>query len=230
MVKEQKVKSMISIEHVSKTYVKDGIEIKVLDGVSLEAVRGEFIVVKGSSGCGKTTLLLTAGGLLHPDDGKIFIDNQDIYTLSSQEMAEFRSLNIGFVFQQYHLIPYLTILENVMISSMAHHGEMPEENAIALISDLGLQDRMNHTPGELSAGEKQRCALARALLYEPKVILADEITGNLDDDNATIVLTKLSEYTKSGGTVILVTHDEKAFSYADRSIALEKPQNAMTYA
>lgn len=220
---------MIRIENVSKAYVKDETVVKALDGVTLKASKGEFIIVKGSSGCGKTTLLLTTGGLLHPDDGKIIIDDQDLYTLSPQEMAEFRSTKIGFVFQQYHLIPYLTILENVTISSMTHHGKTPGEKAIELICDLGLEDRIKHIPGELSAGEKQRTALARALLYEPKVILADEITGNLDDKNSAIVLAKLKEFTNSGGTVMLVTHDEKAFAYADRIIELEKGQKEMTH-
>lgn len=220
---------MIRIENVSKTYLKDENVIKALEDVTLQASKGEFIIVKGSSGCGKTTLLLTTGGLLHPDEGKIIIDDQDLYTFSPQEMAAFRSTNIGFVFQQYHLIPYLTILENVTIPSMAHRGKTPEEKAIKLICDLGLEDRMKHTPGELSAGEKQRTALARALLYEPKVILADEITGNLDDKNSAIVLAKLNEFTNSGGTVMLVTHDEKAFSYADRIYELENGHKEMAH-
>ena len=213
---------MIRIEHVTKTYVKGEHTVKALDDVSLEALKGEFVVVKGASGCGKTTLLLTAGGLLHPQVGKVFINNQDLYHLSQKEMSDFRSANIGFVFQQYHLIPYLSILENITIPSLAHEEQLPEHHAIALIEDLGLKDRMHHTPGELSAGEKQRTALGRALLYQPKVILADEITGNLDDKNATMVLAKLTEFVKSGGTVLLVTHDEKAFTYADRIIELEK--------
>ncbi len=213
---------MIRIENVTKTYVKGDHAVKVLDDVSLGASKGEFVVVKGSSGCGKTTLLLTAGGLLHPQEGKVFINNQDLYQLSNQKMADFRSVNIGFVFQQYHLIPYLSILENITIPSLAQEVNIPEEHAIALIEELGLKDRMHHVPGELSAGEKQRTALGRALLYHPKVILADEITGNLDDKNATIVLAKLTEFSKSGGSVLLVTHDEKAFAYADRIIELEK--------
>lgn len=213
---------MIRIENVTKTYIKEGHVVKALDNVSLEASKGEFVVVKGSSGCGKTTLLLTAGGLLHPQEGKVLIDNQDLYELSNKKMSEFRSSNIGFVFQQYHLIPYLTILENITIPTLAHQHELPEKHAIELIKDLGLKDRMNHTPGELSAGEKQRTALARALLYQPNIILADEITGNLDEKNAAIVLKKLAEFAKSNGTVLLVTHDEKAFVYADRILDFEK--------
>lgn len=215
---------MVRIESVSKTYIKDGHVIKALDDISIEASKGEFVVVKGSSGCGKTTLLLAAGGLLHPDSGKIYIDHQDLYTLSAQKMAEFRSIHIGFVFQQYHLIPYLNTLENVTIPALAHTNDYPIAKAKKLLGELGLQERMEHTPGELSAGEKQRTALARAILFEPKVILADEITGNLDDKNATIVLNKLTAFARSGGTVMLVTHDEKAYAHADRIIELETQQ------
>lgn len=213
---------MIRIENITKTYIKGDTYIKALNNFSLSAAKGDFIVVKGPSGCGKTTLLLTTGGLLHPQEGKVFINDQDLYKLSNQKMSDFRSANIGFVFQQYHLIPYLTILENITISSLAHKTEIPTERAIELIEDLGLKKRMHHTPGELSAGEKQRASLARAILYSPKIILADEITGNLDDNNSSIVLNKLAKFSKSGGTILLVTHDVKAIAYADRIVEMEK--------
>ena len=212
---------MIRIENVTKTYIKGSNIVKALDDINISATKGEFVVVKGSSGCGKTTLLLTVGGLLNPQEGKVFINNQDLYELTIENMAKFRAANIGFVFQQYHLIPYLSILENIKIPSLAHDSDVPESRALELIEALGLKDRMHHTPAELSAGEKQRTALARALLYNPLIILADEITGNLDHKNASIVLNKLVEFTKSGGTVLLVTHDEKAFAYADRIIEME---------
>ena len=212
---------MIRIENVTKTYIKGNNIVKALDDINISATKGEFVVVKGSSGCGKTTLLLTVGGLLHPQEGKVFINNQDVYELTIENMAKFRAANIGFVFQQYHLIPYLSILENIKIPSLAHDSDVPESRALELIEALGLKERMHHTPAELSAGEKQRTALARALLYNPLIILADEITGNLDHKNASIVLNKLVEFTKSGGTVLLVTHDEKAFAYADRIIEME---------
>ena len=213
---------MIRIEKVTKIYSKEGSTVKALDNISLSVAKGEFVVVKGASGCGKTTLLLTAGGLLHPQEGKISINNQNIYELTNESIAKFRAANIGFVFQQYHLIPYLSILENVNIPSLAHDTDLPEDRAFELIEELGLKERMHHIPAELSSGEKQRTALARALLYNPPIILADEITGNLDFENASIVLNKLTEFTKSGGTVLLVTHDEKAFDYADRIIEMKK--------
>lgn len=212
---------MIEINNVTKTYSKEDTQVKALDNVSISVAKGEFVVVKGSSGCGKTTLLLAAGGLLHPETGSIKINGQEINKLSQENLAEFRAANIGFVFQQYHLIPYLSILENVNIPSLAHHTNNTEARAIELIDDLGLKKRMLHTPAELSAGEKQRTALARALLYNPAVILADEITGNLDEKNALIVLKKLAEYTKSGGTVLLVTHDDKVIHFADRVVELK---------
>jgi ABC-type lipoprotein export system ATPase subunit len=211
---------MIRIENVTKTYIKGASTVKALDNISLTADKGEFVVVKGSSGCGKTTLLLTAGGLLHPLEGNIVVNNQSIYDMTPENRARFRAANIGFVFQQYHLIPYLSIIENVNVPSLAHSSEIPSERAVELIESLGLKDRIHHTPAELSAGEKQRTALARALLYNPQIILADEITGNLDHENASIVLNKLTDFTKSGGTVLLVTHDEKAFGYADRVIEM----------
>lgn len=212
---------MIKIKNVTKVYTKGESTVKALDNISLSAASGEFVVVKGPSGCGKTTLLLTAGGLLHPEKGHVLINNQDIYKLIPEDIAKFRAANIGFVFQQYHLIPYLTILENISIPSLAHDWDTSEKRALNLIEELGLTDRMHHVPAELSAGEKQRTALARALLYNPKIILADEITGNLDHKNASIVLNKLKEFTKSGGTVLLVTHDEKAKPYADRIIEMK---------
>jgi len=211
---------MIQIENVTKTYEKGASTVTALDNVSFSAGEGEFVVVKGASGCGKTTLLLTAGGLLHPQKGHIFVNAQNIYDLTPEKRAEFRAENIGFVFQQYHLIPYLSVIENVNVPSLARNSEIASERAVELIESLGLKDRMHHTPAELSAGEKQRTALARAMLYNPRIILADEITGNLDHENASIVLRKLSEFTKSGGTVLLVTHDEKAFAYADRIIEM----------
>lgn len=213
---------MIKIDNVTKTYIKGTDTVKALDGISIVADEGEFVVVKGPSGCGKTTLLLAAGGLLRPQEGSIIVNNQNIYELSHENRAKFRALNVGFVFQQYHLIPYLSILENVNVPMLAHNSEIANERSIELIESLGLKERMHHTPAELSAGEKQRTALARALLYNPKIILADEITGNLDHHNASLVLNKLAGFTKSGGTVLLVTHDEKAFGYAHKVMEMEK--------
>jgi len=144
------------------------------------------------------------------------IDGIDLYDLSVESLADFRREYIGFVFQQYHLIPYLTVLENILAPEAAQAKGNNQRRGRELAEQFGLAHRLEHTPGELSAGEKQRTALARALLFEPKVILADEITGNLDDENAQIVLGYLREYVRAGGSVLLVTHDREIAGQADR--------------
>ncbi len=212
---------MIQLEGITKLFPSGDATIKALDDIHLTAGKGELVVVAGPSGCGKTTLLLTAGGLLRPEKGKVLIDGANLYRMSPEQLARFRAGHIGFVFQQYHLIPYLTVFENVTIPSLAHASADVNGRALELITELGLKERMHHVPGALSAGEKQRTALARALLYGPDVLLADEITGNLDAENATMVLDKLKAFTREGGTVLLVTHDEKAFDYAGRVITME---------
>ena len=213
---------MLEFENISKIYHKNGKTIRVLDNFSLSVNKGEFIAIQGPSGCGKTTLLLAAGGLLHPDNGKIIIDGEDIYSLNAEKRALFRAQNIGFVFQQYHLIPYLTILENVKVPLLAGKSMIDDIKVMELIDSLRLTDRLHHTPSELSAGEKQRTALARAMLFEPKILLADEITGNLDPENIEIVMNNLDLYKKSGGTILLVTHDSNISKKADKIIYLEK--------
>jgi len=194
--------------------------IHALSEFSLNIEKGEFIAIQGPSGCGKTTLLLITGGLLHPDHGRVLINNEDIYNLSPERRTIFRAQNIGFVFQQYHLIPYLTVLENVQLPQLAQENNIPENEIFELIESLGLKERLQHIPAELSAGEKQRTALARALLYNPRILLADEITGNLDQGNSEIVMNCLSDYSARGGTVMLVTHEKEENKLAHRTIYL----------
>lgn len=213
---------MIYIENISKKYTTENKTIHALDNISLTVEKGEFLAIHGPSGCGKTTLLLIAGGLLHPDEGKILINSENIYDLSAEKRAVFRARNIGFVFQQYHLIPYLTVLENVQVPALAQKNNIPQNKIYELIESLGLKERLQHTPAELSAGEKQRTALARALLYNPKILLADEITGNLDQGNTDIVMNCLSGYTERGGTILLVTHNKNVNAPAHRTIYIEK--------
>jgi putative ABC transport system ATP-binding protein len=193
-------------------------EIRALDGVSLEADKGELVGVNGPSGCGKTTLLLVAGGLLYPGGGKVLLDDKDLYSISSDNRDRERAENMGFVFQQFYLIPYLDILENVLVPSAASgsHPSSPEKRAKTLIDRFGLSKRIRHKPRELSTGERQRVALARALINEPKVLFADEPTGNLDDENAEAVLEYISGFAADGGTVLLVTHDSRITNYAHR--------------
>ena len=211
---------MIHIENISKIYSMDKKTIHALSEFSLNIEKGEFIAIQGPSGCGKTTLLLITGGLLHPDHGRVLINNEDIYNLSPERRTIFRAQNIGFVFQQYHLIPYLTVLENVQLPQLAQENNIPENEIFELIESLGLKERLQHIPAELSAGEKQRTALARALLYNPRILLADEITGNLDQGNSEIVMNCLSDYSARGGTVMLVTHEKEENKLAHRTIYL----------
>jgi putative ABC transport system ATP-binding protein len=206
---------MLKFEQITKLYKKDNQEIYALNDFSLSINKGDFIAIQGPSGCGKTTLLLTAGGLLKPDKGEVYINQKNIYNLTPEKRALFRAQNIGFVFQQYHLIPYLNVIENIQVPALAQQTKIDKNKVTELIEMLGLGNRMNHTPSELSAGEKQRTALARALLFNPAVLLADEITGNLDEENVEIVMNCLTEYKNSGGTILLVTHDKELGVKAD---------------
>ena len=193
-----------------------------MENFSLSVQAGEFIAVQGPSGCGKTTMLLTAGGLLQPEKGQVLIHDQDYYGMSPDERALYRAAHVGFVFQQYHLIPYLTVLENVLALNLTDSALITRQKGVELLEYLGLGDRIDHIPGELSVGEKQRTALARALLNEPEILFADEITGNLDDRNSELVMHYLDEYKKNGGTILLVTHDSQTAEHADRTIFLQK--------
>jgi len=212
---------MLELNNISKRFDKGDDQIEVLNGVNLTANSGEFIAVQGASGSGKTTLLLIAGGLLHPNSGNLLFNNEDIYLMNSAELARFRALHFGFVFQQYHLVPYLSTLENILLPGLALRLENDHQRAIDLIDMFGLSHRKHHLPGELSVGEKQRTSLARALLHSPKILFADEITGNLDEDNSDIVIQALKTYTESGGTVLFVTHDKIRATSADRIVKIE---------
>jgi putative ABC transport system ATP-binding protein len=168
---------MLEFKNVSKLFNGARSKVTALKGISFSVLPGELLAVRGPSGCGKTTLLLTAGGLLHPSDGQISLDGQDPYALSPEMRSRLRARTIGFVFQQFHLIPYLTVRQNIMTASLAVPQKEAPQRAQKLISRFGLDDRADHMPARLSTGERQRTALARALLNEPKIILADEPTG-----------------------------------------------------
>ena len=214
---------MLSIKNVSKTYRDGSRSVVALDGVSLDVSPGQFVAVQGPSGCGKSTLLLLAGGLLRPDVGSIEVDGQDPYALSPDARAEFRATHIGFVFQQFHLVPYLNVIDNIMAPGMAAPrgaADTTREKAGQLMERFGLADRSLHVPAKLSSGERQRVAMARALLNGPKLILADEPTGNLDHDNADTLLGYLSEFAEEGGSVLLVTHDDRAVAQAQSIVML----------
>lgn len=201
---------MLKLCNISKTYRSRNKEVVALNQVSLQMEAGMLAALQGPSGCGKTTLLLVAGGLLAPDSGHALLDDVDLYRLSTEQRAKRRAMNIGFVFQQFHLIPYLTVLENVQSPLLASGGIVEPDYAEALLERFGMTARQNHFPAELSTGEKQRTALARAMMNRPGLILADEPTGNLDTANAAIVLDALEQFAASGGAVLMASHDERA--------------------
>lgn len=211
---------MVFLDSVVKTYRTGKGDVKALDSIDLRIEQGEFVVIRGPSGSGKTTLLMTVAGMLRPTSGVVSIGDRNLYAMSIRARAKFRAENIGFVFQMFHLVPYLNVTENVVLAG----GVVANKNSFAqareLIEKLGLADRIHHKPSELSAGERQRTAIARALLNRPNIILADEPTGNLDPDNAAVVLGYIDEFHRQGGTVMLATHGPAAREFADRTIHL----------
>ncbi len=213
---------MLKLEGVTKRYVVDGREILALDGADFHAGKGEFVAAIGSSGSGKSTLLMLLGGLARPTSGKVFVDGTDVYALDGRLRALVRSDRIGFVFQTFHLIPYLSALQNVLVPTLAGGDSAAlGKRANELLERFGVSDRRNHKPPQLSVGERQRVALARALLRSPDIVLADEPTGNLDPGSTGQVMEYLAEFHKEGGTVVLVTHDPALTDFATRTVRLE---------
>ena len=216
---------MIQVESVTRVYPGPGGEVRALDGISLRVEDGEFVAVKGPSGSGKSTLLLAIGGMVRPTTGRVVVDGTDIYALVAGERARFRAEQIGFVFQVFHLVPYLSVLDNVLVPTLARRGgDDRRAAALALLERFGLSHRLDHRPAELSIGERQRVAMARALLNRPRILLADEPTGNLDPNNATEVMNYLGEFHREGGTLILVTHEDLAAKYAGRTVRIHDGQ------
>ncbi|MEZ6118084.1 MAG: ABC transporter ATP-binding protein [Pirellulaceae bacterium] len=214
---------MLKLDAVTKTYRQSGNEIHALQSVNLKLDDGQFVAIRGPSGCGKSTLLLTAGGLLRPDHGSVEIDGTSLYHVSSAERAAVRQAKIGFVFQQFHLIPYLNVLDNVLSATIGTKSQLAEkkDRAERLLKQFSMSHRRMHRPGQLSTGEKQRVAMARAMLNQPSLILADEPTGNLDKENADVILQQLRALSNDGVTVVLVTHDDHASAAADDVIRME---------
>jgi len=211
----------LEAERISKYYRAGGGEpVKALDEVTFTADAGEWIAIMGPSGSGKTTLLNILGCLDQPSSGSVRIGSTDIAKLTRAELVRFRAETVGLIFQQYHLIPHLTALENVMLAQY-FHSMTDEAEARRMLEHVGLTARASHLPSELSGGEQQRVAIARALVNDPKIILADEPTGNLDASNEQIVLDLLNGLHAQGRTILLVTHDERVGRCADRRINLE---------
>ncbi|UCG55748.1 MAG: ABC transporter ATP-binding protein [Phycisphaerales bacterium] len=213
---------MVVLEGVSKSYPTAQGKVEALHEVTLSMEKGEFVVLCGPSGSGKTTLLMTVAAMLHPTTGSVTVGQRNLYQMSSRARAKFRAERIGFIFQMFHLVPYLNVVENVVLGAQAAGRSGGSVQARQLLERLGLDGRAHHRPSQLSAGEKQRTAIARALFNRPKIILADEPTGNLDGDNATSVLGHLSDFHRNGGTVVLATHGERAEQYADRVVYMSE--------
>ena len=211
--------TVLAINQLGKSFPSAAGDVHAVRDVSLEVAAGELVTLRGPSGCGKSTLLMAAGGLLEPTSGSVEINGTDLYSLGQNGRAQFRAENIGFVFQQFHLIPYLDVRDNILAASLAT-ARAEDERVDELLEIFGLQQRAHHVPAALSTGEKQRTAMARALLNNPKLILADEPTGNLDQDNAEALLEQLSGFSGKGGAVLLVTHDARVDDHAGRTIEI----------
>ena len=208
--------SLVQVEQLEKRFG----DVRALDRVSFEVDAGEWIAIMGPSGSGKTTLINILGGLDHPTSGRVVVDGLEIGSLGERELTRYRADKIGFVFQQFHLVPYLTAVENVMLAQY-FHSITDEKEAAEALARVGLSDRLSHVPAELSGGEQQRVAIARALINNPKVILADEPTGNLDEANEAVVLKLLRDLHDAGHTILVVTHSQAIGNLADRRIELE---------
>ena len=211
---------MVVLKGVSKSFRGPEGSIRALDGINLQVEAGEFTAVSGPSGSGKTTLLMIIAALMRPTSGDVLVGEQSLAEMSRAERRAFRSTTIGFVFQMFHLIPYLTVLENTTLAAGTRSEKGLARRAGSLLEDLGLGDRVFHRPTELSAGERQRTAIARALLNGPQLLLADEPTGNLDAESSEGVLACLVEINQRGCTVLVATHDPIVEARANQVVSL----------
>lgn len=210
--------NIIEVKSLYKSYMEDEVaKVQVLKGVNINIKQGAFVAILGPSGSGKSTFLNMIGGMDLPDKGQIIIDTMDITKLNDNNLSDFRLHKIGFIFQFFNLIPMLTAKENISLPSEVKNKKKDIEYINMLIAKLGLKDRENHYPAQLSGGEQQRVAIARALVNKPRIILADEPTGNLDSKNSKAVIKLLKEISEEMKlTIILITHDKEIASYADR--------------
>jgi len=208
--------SLLEMKHISKIYG----ELKALDDVSIHVDQGEWVAIMGPSGSGKSTMMNIIGCMDRPTKGEVLLDGVDISRENNRALTEIRRDKIGLIFQQFHMVNYLTAVENVMVSQYYH--SMPDEKeALEALERVGLRDRAHHLPSQLSGGEQQRVCVARALINHPELILADEPTGNLDETNENIVLNLFSQLHQEGTTLIVVTHDPEVAEAAQRTIVLE---------
>ena len=207
---------LLEVKNVSKIYG----DLHALKEVSFQVRKGEWVAIMGSSGSGKSTMMNIIGCMDKPSVGEVILDGQDITKESQNSLTKIRREKIGLIFQQFHLIPYLTALENVMVAQY-YHSIPDEQEALQALERVGLKDRAKHLPSQLSGGEQQRVCIARALINSPAIILADEPTGNLDEVNEKIVIDILTQLHEEGSTIIVVTHDLEVGDVAERKIILE---------
>jgi lipoprotein-releasing system ATP-binding protein len=215
---------MIKVIDLHKSFSMGSYELPVLKGINLEIQRGELIAIVGASGAGKSTLLHIIGTLDKPTNGTVTFDGQDLFQLTETQQAEFRNRRIGFVFQFHHLLPEFTALENVSMPALVQRRDpvSVESDATALLSEVGLGQRLHHKPGEMSGGEQQRVAMARALMQKPDLVLADEPTGNLDTHSGDALFALMRELNNLRGTTfVIVTHNEKLSAQSDRIVHMQ---------
>ncbi|EOH4447543.1 ABC transporter ATP-binding protein [Campylobacter coli] len=210
------MKELIQIKNLSKEFGK----VKALDNINLNIYKGEWLAIMGPSGSGKSTLLNILSLMDNPSSGKYILDNEDLEQINEEQKITLRREKIGLIFQQFHLIPYLGALENVMLSQY-YHSSVDEEDAKAVLEKVGLSHRLSHLPSQLSGGEQQRVCIARALINNPEILLADEPTGNLDEANEKIVLETLQKLKNEGKTIVLITHNPELAKFADRTLILQ---------
>jgi putative ABC transport system ATP-binding protein len=215
--------SLIKIENLVKQYQSDGETVEALRGIDITIEAGEFITIMGQSGSGKSTLLSVLGGMNHPTSGEVEMAGVRLYQLPGEKLADFRAQNLGFVFQSFHLIPYLTAVENVMLPLAIVTMKSIEKRARAAsaLERVGLGKKLERLPNQLSGGEQERVAIARAIVNNPHILLADEPTGNLDSATSDEVMALFRELNDAGQTVVMVTHNPDNGRYADRTINLK---------
>jgi putative ABC transport system ATP-binding protein len=215
--------ALIEIKDVKKQYSSGGDVVDALRGVDISIETGEFITIMGQSGSGKSTLLSVLGGMNHPTAGEVEMAGVKLYQLPGEKLADFRAQNLGFVFQSFHLIPYLTALENVMLplAIVKKSASAKRTSALGALERVGLGTKADRLPNQLSGGEQERVAIARAIVNNPHILLADEPTGNLDSKTSDEVMSLFRELNRGGQTVVMVTHNPENCGYADRTIQLK---------
>lgn len=212
--------SLLEVKDLCRTFRQGDTDIHAVDHVSFSMEKGEMAAIVGQSGSGKTTLLNLLGGIDKPTSGEVLLDGQDIHSLSDQESAKLRRRKIGYIYQDFKLLPILTAKENILLPAILDGKKIPDSRVQALAGSLGLGSRVNHLPSQLSGGQRQRVAIARALINHPNILLADELTGNLDKTSAQEIMDLLLDLNRAGNTIILVTHDEGFANLCPRKITI----------